>query len=103
MLDPKEKQVFDGMVTQLCAQDPAFERRVDRIVRPRRRLRVTVAVLLWTLAPVCIVFGGWTGLLVAVVASGYGAYLMSKPTGTVEPVDGFSWWSQQRRRPGAPA
>jgi hypothetical protein len=103
VLDPSEKYVFDGMVTQLRAEDPAFERRVDRLIHPRRRLRVAIAVLLWTLAPVCIVFGGWTGLLMAVVASGYGAYLISKPAGMAAPSDGFSWWSASRRRPGAPA
>jgi hypothetical protein len=103
VLEPNEKYVFDGLVTQLRAEDPAFERRVERLIHPRRRLRVTVAVLLWTLAPVCIVFGGWTGLLIAVVASGYGAYLMSKPTGMAEPADRFSWWSPPHRRPGAPA
>jgi hypothetical protein len=103
VLDPNEKYVFDGMVTQLRADDPAFERRVDRLIRPRRRLRVFTAVLLWTLTPLAIVFGGWTGLLIAVVASGYGAYLMSKPAPTAPATAGFSWWSASRRQPGAPA
>ena len=81
MLDPNEKQVFDDMVTHLRTADPKFVRQVDRISHPRRRLRVTMAVLLWTMAPVCIVVGGWTGLLFAVVGAGYAARLMSKPTG----------------------
>ena len=101
MLDPNEKYVFDGMVTQLRAEDPQFERTVDRLIHPRRRLRVTMAILLWTIAPVCIVYGGWTGLIMAVVGAGYGAHLMAKRTGVADEADGFSWWSSSRKRPGA--
>jgi hypothetical protein len=103
VLDPTEKYVFDGMVTQLRADDPAFERRLDRLVHPRRRLRVALAVLLWTLVPVCILLGGWTGLLLAVLASGYGAYLMTRRTRPARGTDDFSWWSStSRRRPSTP-
>jgi hypothetical protein len=102
VLDPNEKYVFDGLVTQLRADDPAFDRRVDRLIHPRRRLRGTLAVLLWVLAPVCIVFGGWTGLLMAVVGAAYGAYLMTRPPVPAGHADGFSWWSPSRRRPSTP-
>ncbi|MCA2215748.1 DUF3040 domain-containing protein [Jidongwangia harbinensis] len=102
MLDPNEKYVFDGMVMHLRAADPAFERRLDRLVHPRRRLRVALAVLLWTLVPVCILLGGWTGLLLAMLASGYGAHLMTRRTGPARPAGGFSWWSSSPRRPSAP-
>jgi hypothetical protein len=60
-----------------------------------------VAVLLWTIAPFCIVLGGWTGLFIAIAAAGYGANLMSKRSGTTgETTDEFSWWSSGKR-PGA--
>jgi hypothetical protein len=97
VLDPNEKFVFDGMVTRLGADDPDFVRRIDRIGRPRRRLRTAVAILLWTMAPFCIVFGGWTGLVMAVVAVGYAARLFAKRRGQA---DQAPWWSSHRR-PGA--
>jgi hypothetical protein len=97
VLDPNEKHVFDEMVTHLRTADPTFVRRIDRIGYPRRRLRATVAVLLWTMAPVCIVVGGWTGLLFAVVGSGYAARLMAGRKGFAGVTDGFSWWSSSRR------
>jgi hypothetical protein len=101
VLDPNEKYVFDGMVTQLRVDDPKFCRTIDDLAHPRRRLRVTMAVLLWTLAPICIVYGGWTGLIMAVVACAYGAHLMAMRTGLGESADTFSWWSSSRRQPGA--
>lgn len=101
MLEPHEKFVFDDITAQLRADDPAFVRTIDRIAHPRRRLRVTLAVLLWTLVPACIVFGGWTGLILAVVGAAYGAHLMARRTGLGAEADGFSWWSTPRKRPGA--
>jgi hypothetical protein len=98
VLDPNEKLAFDGLVSRLRDEDPTFLRKIERIGRPRRTLRVALAVLLWTLAPVCIVFGGWTGVLFAVVGGAYGAYLVSKRDGrSGQP----AWWSSSRR-PGAP-
>ena len=99
MLDPNEKFVFDDMVDRLRDDDPSFLRKIERIDRPRHNLRVAVAVLLWTLAPVCIVFGGWTGVLFAVVGVAYGTILVSKRDGrTGQP----AWGSSPRWRPGAP-
>lgn len=97
MLDPNEKLVFDAMVTRLGTEDPDFVRRIDRIGRPRRRLRTTLAILLWTIAPFCIVLGGWTGLFMAVGAVGYGAHLFAKRRGRADQ----SSWSSSHRRPGA--
>ncbi len=100
MLDPNEKLVFDGMVSQLRDDDPSFHRKIDRLGRPRSKLRLALAVLLWTIAPVCIVLGGWTGLLMAVVAVGYGASLVIRRSG----MEGQpAWWSSANRRPGAPS
>jgi hypothetical protein len=99
VLDPNEKFVFDGMITRLRDEDPNFSRKIERIARPRTNLRIAVAVLLWTLAPVCIAFGGWTGLLMAVVAGGYGAFLVAKRDGrSGRP----AWGAFPHRRPGAP-
>ena len=99
MLDPNEKFVFDGMVSRLRDEDPRFRRRIERIDRPRRNLRVAMAVLLWTLVPVCIVFGGWTGVLMAVVAGAYGALLVSKRDGRGRQP---AWGASPHRHPGAP-
>jgi hypothetical protein len=99
VLDPNEKFVFDDMMTQLRDEDPGFLRRINRIGRPRRRVRTAIAILLWTLAPICIVFGGWTGLFMAVGAIAYGAHLMAKRDAMT---GAFSWWSSSsHRRPGA--
>jgi hypothetical protein len=95
VLDPQEKVVFDTMVTQLRAGDPRLAQRLDRMCRPRQRLRKVLAILLWTIAPWCIVFGGWTGLIMAVVAVGYGCAIYFK-RGLGE---GETSWAL-KRRPG---
>ena len=95
MLDPNEKLVFDGMVMNLRAEDPKFHRRTDRLIRPRYRMRMAFAILLWTLAPISIVYGGWTGALLAVVAVGYGVRLMTRRNGNQpQPL----WWTASRGR-----
>ncbi|MFF5295340.1 DUF3040 domain-containing protein [Paractinoplanes globisporus] len=93
MLEPNEKAVFDGMVSQLRANDPRFSHKVDRMCRPRRRLYLVLAILLWTTAPLSIVFGGWTGALMAVVATLYGAHLMLRRGGGANQ----TLWSSSRR------
>ncbi len=70
MLKPEEQQIFAGLVGRIEADDPQF-------ARPPRWWAV-VAVLLWTIAPIGIVYGGWTGVLEAFLAGGYGAHLMHK-------------------------
>jgi len=75
VLEPNEKAAFDGMVSQLRADDPRFSQKVDRMCRPRRRFYQAMAILLWTMAPFCIFFGGWTGVLMAVVGAAYGGHL----------------------------
>ena len=100
MLDPHEKSVFDGMVTQLSIDDPKFVRRIDRLERPRRQLRKAVAILLWVMAPFCVVLGGWTGFFMAVVAAAYAARLVIRRPG-FSGAGALPWWSLPRRRPGA--
>jgi Protein of unknown function (DUF3040) len=100
VLDPQEKSVFDGMVTQLSIDDPQFVRRIGQLERPRRQVRKAVAILLWVMAPMCVVVGGWTGFFLAVVATAYAARLMIRRPG----MHGgeLPWWSSlPRRRPGA--
>ncbi|GGL05819.1 DUF3040 domain-containing protein [Mangrovihabitans endophyticus] len=97
MLDPEEKLAFDCMVTQLRADDPQFHRRTDQILRPRRRLRMIAAVVLWTMAPVCVLLGGWTGLIVAAISVWYGIHLLTKVPGSVTTPLGAA----TRRLPGA--
>jgi hypothetical protein len=99
VLDPSEKYAFDGLVAQLGQEDPQFVRRVDRLSRPRRRVQLVLALLLWAIVPACIILGGWTGMLMAVVAIAYGARLFnrSKAPGA----EAASWPSQ--RKPEAPS
>jgi Protein of unknown function (DUF3040) len=100
VLDPHEKHVFDDMVSQLGADDPKFVARVDKLGHPRRRFRKALAILLWIIAPICAVVGGWTGIFMGLAAAGYAAHLMTRRTG-LPGGEGFSWWSSPRRRPGA--
>ena len=100
VLDPYDKRVFEGMVARMHADDPEFVQLTERLSAPRRRLRRTIAILLWTIAPICIILGGWTGLIMAVVAVGYGINLMAKRSAAAGNPNGFSWWSSGRR-PGA--
>jgi hypothetical protein len=93
VIEPNEKAVFDGMVSRLLSEDPRFTRRVAQLCRPRGRMYVVMAVLLWTIAPFCIFFGGWTGVLMAAVAGGYGACLMTKRRGGTRE----TLWSSSRR------
>jgi hypothetical protein len=93
VLDPVEKRIFDGLVTQLRADDPGFLTRLDKLEHPRHRRRRVLAILLWIAAPICIIFGGWTGLLMAMVAVGYGILLASKRHGLAGGTRGFAWWS----------
>lgn len=97
MLEPNEKFVFDGMVSQMRAGDPRFHRRLSRLTNPRRGLRLTVAILLWTLAPVSVYLGGWTGLLMAAVAVFYGARLITR----MPRFDSSPYGPSSQRRPGA--
>ena len=100
MLDPSEKYVFDEMVTHMRTADPKFVRRISRIGHPRRRLRLIVAFLLWTMAPVAIFTGGWTGFFMALVGCGYAIHLVRSRRGFTGDADGFSWWSSSRSSSG---
>jgi len=89
---------FDAIVSQLRADDPDFVRRVRKLADPRGTARLVLAVLLWTLAPMCIVLGGWTGAILALAGGAYGAFLMRPRE---QPVAG-SGDPVHHRRPGAP-
>ena len=97
MLDPRDKMVFDDLVTRLHTDDPAFVRRTEKLGSPRSTKRVGFAVLLWTLAPICVVFGGWTGLLFALAAIAWGTHLLL--TGRTPTLTRTK--PKSRRRPGA--
>jgi len=92
VLDPEEKDTFDGLVNQLRADDPAFADRLTRLEHPHHGWRLALAALLWMAAPVSVIFGDGTGLLMAIVALGYGLALAAQYPG---PTDGTgrSWWS----------
>jgi hypothetical protein len=93
VLEPNEKAVFDGMISRLRVDDPRFSHKVDRMCRPRRRFYQAMAVLLWTMAPICIVFGGWTGVIMAVIGTAYGWQLWVKRGGGANQ----TLWSSSRR------
>jgi hypothetical protein len=93
VLEPQEKALFDNLVTQLRSDDPRFTRRMDRLTKPRYRVRLTAAILLWTLAALCIIFGGWTGLILAVVAVAYGSHLFARRR---PPQPQPPWWTATR-------
>ncbi|MBU2663378.1 DUF3040 domain-containing protein [Actinoplanes bogorensis] len=95
MLDPKDKATFDGLVTELRSADPKFCRRVDRLGTPKPRLYTALAYLLWFLAPVCIVLGGWTGAIFALIATAYGIRLYRKRNGNAPQP---AWWVATRGR-----
>jgi hypothetical protein len=95
MRDP----AFEAIVARLCADDPEFTSRVNKVGGPPSKKRMGVAILLWTIAPVCVVLGGWTGVLMAVVAVAYGAYL--RWSGSVYVAAGRHSPLPRRRRPGA--
>ncbi|MBL7261813.1 DUF3040 domain-containing protein [Paractinoplanes lichenicola] len=89
MLDPKEMAAFDGLVSQLHSTDPRFCRRMRRLSTPKPRLYTTAAAALWLLAPLCIIFGGWTGTLIAAVCCAYGFRLYNKRNGNAPQP---AWW-----------
>ena len=95
MRDP----AFEAIVARLRADDPEFTGRMKKIGGPPSTKRVGLAVLLWIAAPFCVVFGGWTGFLMAVVAVLYGAYL--KWSGSLYAAAGSRRPLPRRRRPGA--
>ncbi|GAA3957368.1 DUF3040 domain-containing protein [Actinoplanes auranticolor] len=95
MRDP----AFEAIVARLCADDPEFTSRMKKLGGPPSKKRVGLAVLLWALAPVCVVFGGWTGLLTAVIAVAYGSYL--RWSGSMFAAADFRRSLPRRRRPGA--
>ncbi|AGZ41529.1 DUF3040 domain-containing protein [Actinoplanes friuliensis] len=74
MLSSYDRRRFNEIVAGLLAEDPSF---TDRQAGPPRevRPRPVLALLLWISIPFVIALGGWTGLLVAAVAGGYGVHL----------------------------
>lgn len=74
MLSSHERRRFNEITSGLLAEDPGFGTRHDT---PPRNLppRPVLALLLWLSMPFDIAVGGWTGLLVAVVAGWYGVHL----------------------------
>jgi hypothetical protein len=71
VLSSYERRRFNEIVSGLLAEDPAFGTSSETQLRPRP----LAAVLLWLSMPFLVALGGWTGLLMAVVAGGYGAHL----------------------------
>ncbi|GAA4594611.1 fatty acid desaturase [Actinoplanes octamycinicus] len=100
MLEPRDEREFDSLVSRLRDTDPAFTRRCDRLQARQRRRWLIMAVLLWTVAPLCLFFGGWTGVLEAVLAVVYGAWLLRKRSRATEAP---AWPSPTDRRPTAEA
>jgi len=77
VLSSYDRRQFNEIVAGLLAEDPGIGARYDS---PRRELppRPLVAVMLWVSMPFLVTVGGWTGLLVAVIAAAYGVHLWSR-------------------------
>ncbi|WP_430792068.1 hypothetical protein [Actinoplanes sp. G11-F43] len=45
-------------------------------VQPQRW--AIIAIVLWTVAPICVVYGGWAGLIVMLPAWAYGTRLLRR-------------------------
>ena len=95
MRDP----AFEAIVARLRADDPEFTRRVQDLGGPPSAKRVRTALFLWIVAPFLVMFGGWTGFLLAVVAVLYGAYL--KWSGSLYAAARSRRPLPRRRHPGA--
>jgi hypothetical protein len=100
VLEPREEREFDGVVARLRDSDPGFARRVERMRVRQRRRWLTMAILLWIVTPLCLIYGGWTGALEAVLAVAYSAWLMHKRS---RATDQPAWPSSNDRRPTAEA
>jgi hypothetical protein len=74
VLSSYERRRFNEIVSGLLSEDPEFGTRSETQLR-NLRPRPVVAVLLWLSMPFLVALGGWTGLLMAIVAGVYGAHL----------------------------
>jgi hypothetical protein len=72
VLNSYERRQFNEIVSGLIAEDPGIATRHQPRVQPRRP---AIAVLLWLSMPFICAAGGATGVLVALVAGGYGLHL----------------------------
>jgi hypothetical protein len=70
---------FNTIIRELQDDDPTFARHLRDIPQEQRRRRRRWAGALWLLAPMLIIIGGWTGLLLAVIASCVGVLLVWRP------------------------
>ena len=77
MLSSYDRRQFNEIVAGLLAEDPDLGYRQDTPV-PVRPPRPLLALLLWMSMPFMVTVGGWTGLLLAVLAAGYGVHLWSR-------------------------
>jgi len=74
VLSSYDRRQFNEIVSGLLAEDPEFGTRNNQ--QPRNLPpRPVVALLLWLSMPFVVTLGGWTGLLMAVVAAAYGVHL----------------------------
>ena len=81
LLSSHDRRQFNVIVAGLLAEDPDLGTRYRR--PPPRPPRPALAALLWMSMPFLVTVGGWTGLLIAVVAAAYGIHLWSR--GGTEP------------------
>jgi hypothetical protein len=76
LLSSHDRRQFNVIVAGLLAEDPELgTRHQPPAPRPPRPL---LAMALWMSMPFLVTVGGWTGLLVAVIAAIYGVHLWSR-------------------------
>ncbi|AGL18944.1 DUF3040 domain-containing protein [Actinoplanes sp. N902-109] len=77
MLSSYDRRRFNEIVSGLLTEDPGFAS--ERPAAPRELPRRPVlAGFLWLSMPFLIALGGWTGLLIAVIAGAYGIRLWTR-------------------------
>jgi len=77
VLSSYDRRQFNEIVSGLLAEDPEFGT-MDIDLPRNLPPRPVVALLLWLSLPFVVTLGGWTGLLIAVVAAGYAAHLWTR-------------------------
>jgi hypothetical protein len=79
MLSQDDRHRLDEIERNLRADDPRFVARMELGRDPRRRRIAFLCLLLWAIAPIVAVLGGWTAALAAAPLLLVGTALLRLP------------------------